>query len=66
MVKKRNKKQLIKELEEISRDRKRFKDRLSMIEYKLRNYEETNGNPFTLIRDIKNIIRGVENDENIL
>lgn len=59
MGKTESKRDLIKTFEEFSRENRKIKDRLSMIEYKLRNYEEANGNPFTLIRDIKNIIRGV-------
>lgn len=59
MGKTESKRDLIEKFEEFSRENRKIKDRLSMIEYKLRNYEETNGNPFTLIRDIKNIIREV-------
>lgn len=66
MGKRKNKKELIETLDEFSRENRRIKDRLSMIEYKLRNYEETNGNPFTLIRDIKNIIRSDIYGSNIL
>lgn len=34
------------------------KNKVSMIEYKLRAYKEQNSNPYTLIRDIKQIVGG--------
>lgn len=51
------KKELISEKNEINKEKMKLFIRLNMIEYELRKYEETNGNPYTLIRDIKRIIR---------
>lgn len=54
LTKKNLKNQLIKEMTE----KLRYKNRLSMIEYKLREQKETNGNVFTLIRDLNMILKG--------
>lgn len=54
------KKKIIKERDELARNNLQLKNKQSMIEYKLREYKEKNGNPYTLIRDINNIIRGEE------
>lgn len=54
------KKKIIKERDELVRNNLQLKNKQSMIEYKLREYKEKNGNPYTLIRDINNIIRGEE------
>ena len=54
------KKKIIKERDELARNNLQLKNTQSMIEYKLREYKEKNGNPYTLIRDINNIIRGEE------
>lgn len=54
------KKKIIKERDELARNNLQLKNKQSMIEYKLREYKEKNGNPYTLIRDINNIIRGDE------
>lgn len=54
------KKKIIKERDELARNNLQLKNKQSMVEYKLREYKEKNGNPYTLIRDINNIIRGEE------
>lgn len=54
------KKKIIKERDELARNNLQLKNKQSMIEYKLREYKEKNGNPYTLIRDINNIIRREE------
>ena len=54
------KKKIIKERDELARNNLQLKNKQSMIEYKLREYKEKNGIPYTLIRDINNIIRGEE------
>lgn len=54
------KKKIIKERDELARNNLQLKNKQSMIEYKLREYKEKNGNPYTLIRNINNIIRGEE------
>lgn len=54
------KKKIIKERDELARNNLQLKNKQSMIEYKLREYKEKNGNPYTFIRDINNIIRGEE------
>lgn len=50
------KKNLKKQLEQEKVDKLKYKNKLNMIEYKLREQKETNGNIYTLIRDINTII----------
>ena len=51
------KKILLEENDRLNRKAMRLEARERLLEYKLRNYEEKNGNPYTFIREIKNIIR---------
>ena len=41
------KKKIIKERDELARNNLQLKNKQSMIEYKLREYKEKNGNPYT-------------------
>lgn len=52
----KTKKELNKELEETKAELLHYKNKVSMIEYKLRNQKEKDSNIFTLLRDIRNII----------
>jgi len=52
----KTKKQLRNELEEANDRALYAENKLSMIEYKLRNQQELNTNPYTVLRDIRNII----------
>lgn len=51
------KKMLLEENDRLNRKIIKYEAREKMLEYRLRNYEEKNGNPYTFIREIKNIIR---------
>lgn len=50
------KKELIKELEEAKQNMLYYKSKYLLIEQLLRTQKETNGNVFTLLRDIREII----------
>ena len=56
----KTKKQLQKELEESNSDRLFYKNKLSMIESKLREQKETNKNAYTALREINNIMYYME------
>lgn len=56
----KTKKQLQKELEESNSDRLFYKNKLSMIESKLREQKETNKNAYTTLREINNIMYYME------
>ncbi len=52
----KTRKQLKEELAEANSDALYYKNKLSMIEYKLRERKETNKNIYTTYRDIEDII----------
>lgn len=56
----KTKRQLQKELDESNSDRLFYKNKLSMIESKLREQKETNKNTYTTLREINNIMYYME------
>lgn len=50
-------KSAVSEADELRCEKISVKSKLSMIEYIVREYVETNKNPFTLLRDISNILK---------
>lgn len=63
-MKYQTKKQLKQELDEAKSDALFYKNKLSMIESKLREQKETNKNAYTTLREINNIMYHMEKGVN--